>query len=469
MKNLEQAIKAIEHGLMTAARLNGCPLNKMDLRERMAYYKVPGFSIALIDQDELVWAGSYGVLKAGGDNPVTGETIFQAGSISKSVTALLALHLVEAGLLNLDADVNQALRSWQVPENEHTREYKVTLGDLLSHTAGLTVYGYRGYPHGFQLPTLLQILDGRSPAISDPVRVMQAPGSDFSYSGGGYLVVQQLIEDVMGRSLADLAQELIFDKLGMVNSTFYQPLPRVYFSRAATAHLPSGEPVPGKWHTYPEQAAGGLWSTPSDLARLVVEMLKSLTGQSNLVLSPEMTRQMLTQWSRWYGMGFWINKTDGLTRFEHPGWNEGYHSYMGGCPGARAGVVWMTNGENGILLGMEVLRAMTEVLGWPGFKPVEKTLAQVDPAIFEQYVGKYRYIDEPDYIAEIIQDNESLFLQEAAGGINLQLYPQSETEFFRLEVPEKVTLVKNQAGKIEGMKIGEYTVLERVGDQKIIL
>jgi CubicO group peptidase (beta-lactamase class C family) len=346
------------------------PVKKMGLIERMAHYKVPGISIALVDKGEFVWAKGYGVMEAGKDRDVTTDTIFQAGSVSKPVTAMVALHLVEAGLLDLDADVNDVLRSWKVPESKHTQvrrsgeHPKATLGGLLSHSAGLTIRGYRGYLSDRPLPTLQQILNGEKPANSRPVRVVQKPGKSFKYSGGGYLVIQQMIENETGRSLADLAQELIFDKLGMVSSTFHHPLPEIFTPRAATAHNRAGKLVPGKWHIYPEHAAGGLWSTPSDLARLIVEVIKSYKNESNLVLSMEMTRQMLIAQIDIAGLGFFITKEDGKTRFGHPGWNEGFHSLVIGNPVAGQGYAWMTNGENGNKLGMEVTRGLIETFGW---------------------------------------------------------------------------------------------------------
>jgi CubicO group peptidase (beta-lactamase class C family) len=393
---------------------------------------------------------------------VTDDTIFQAASISKPVAAMTALNLVETGLLDLDSDVNEALRSWHVPENEHTKGHKVTLRDLLSHTAGLTVSGFRGYPSGAQLPTLQQVLNGEPPANSEPVRVMKVPGKAFSYSGGGYVLIQQLMEDVTGKPLAGLAQELIFDKLGMTNSTFEHLLPEAYTPHAAIAHRGNGDPVPGKWHTYPEQAAASLWSTPSDLVRLLVEVLKSHKNESSIVLSTEMTRQMLTPQVGWIGLGYVIVEMDGWTRFDHAGWNEGFHSYITGYLGAGQGLVWMTNGENGKLLGQEVMYALAKVFGWPGFQPVEKSVAQVDSAVFTQLKGKYRYIDYPDFGVEIIKDGEHLFLQESQDGIHFQLYPESETEFFCLPLSEEITFIKNANGKVETLMIGEYSHLERV-------
>jgi CubicO group peptidase (beta-lactamase class C family) len=375
MTEFEQAIHAIEHGLLEVTRNGERPVKKMELSQRMKHYKVPGINAAFIYQEELAWAKGFGVMEAGSEKPVTVETIFQAGSISKIVTAMVAVHLVEAGLLDLDADANDFLRSWKIPKSKYTQarldgvQPKVTLRGLLSHSAGLGIHGYPGYPAGRELPTLQQILNGESPANSKPVRVVQVPGKAYKYSGGGYLVVQQMIEDVTGRPLAALAQESIFDKLGMASSTFDARLPDAFLPRAATAHRRTGELVPGKWHTYPEQAAASLWSTPSDLARLMIEVLKSLKNESNLVLSSEMTRQMLTPQAN-IGVGWdcglalnTINK-DGLTRIGHPGWNEGFHSIMLGCPETGQGIIWMTNGENGRRLGWEVSHGLAEVVKW---------------------------------------------------------------------------------------------------------
>ncbi len=463
MSKTGQAIQAIENGLLTANTIKGLPQDSYHLGERMAYYNVPGFSIALVEHERIAWAKGYGILEAGKDKPVTDETIFQLASISKPVAAMTALSLVEAELLDLDSDVNSALKSWQIPENEHTTEHKVTLRGLLSHTAGLTVYGYRGYPAGAKLPTLQQVLDGKPPANSDPVRVMQTPRKAFSLSSGGYVLIQQLIEDATSLAFADLAQELIFDKLGMTNSSYESILPEAFITQAATAHQDSGRPVPGKWHTYPEQATASLWSTPSDLARLVIEIIKSHKGQSDIVLSTEMTRQMLTpQDGCWMGLGFVSVDMDGWRRFDHPGWNEGYHSYLAGFRDAGQGLVWMANGENGRFLGYEVMRALASVFEWPELQAVEKSISPVDPAHFAPYAGKYRFIDYPEFGVEIINEGEYLILQEYPDGIRYQLYSQSESDFFCLHRPEAITFNKSDHGSVGTMLIGPYSQLERV-------
>jgi CubicO group peptidase (beta-lactamase class C family) len=365
---LEQAIQAIEHGLLKVTQSNKPATKRMDLLQRMEHYKVPGFSAAFVNQDELAWAKGFGVVEAGSKKPVTDDTIFQAASISKPFTAMIALHLVEAGLLDLDADANEFLHSWKIPKSKHTQavsdgvQRNVTLRGLLSHTAGMNIFGYPGYSSGSELPTLHQVLNGEPPATSKPVRVVNPPGTEFNYSSGGYLVAQQMIEDVTSKPLAVMAKEIIFDKLGMTSSTFNSKLPEKFILRAVTAHGETGEPIPGKWHVYPEQAAASLWSTPTDLARLIIEVLKSLNNESNLVLSAEMTRQMLIPEIGMGGLGFNIIIKDGMTRFGHPGWNEGFHNMLIGCPETGQGIIWMTNGENGRHLGHEVSRGLAEIV-----------------------------------------------------------------------------------------------------------
>jgi CubicO group peptidase (beta-lactamase class C family) len=377
MTEIQLAIQAIEHGLMPVTKNKERPPQKMELTQRMKHYKVPGFSAAFIHQDELAWAKGFGVAEAGSENPVTTETIFQAASISKTVTAMVALHLVEAGSLDLDADANEFLHSWKIPKSKFTQSHpdgvtpKVTLRGLLSHSAGLGIHGYRGYPADRELPSLQQILNGEPPANSKPVRVVQAPGKTYKYSSGGYLVVQQMIEDATGRPLAALAKEFIFDKLGMTSSTFDTRLPEAMLRRAATAHSRTGEPVPGKWHLYPEQAAASLWTTPSDLGRLIAEILKSYKNKSKLVLSSEMTQLMLTpqanigvNWDCTFAFNTINIKQLGWTTAGHPGWNEGFHSIMLFCLQTGEGLVWMTNGENGRHLYFEASHGLADVVKW---------------------------------------------------------------------------------------------------------
>ncbi len=177
--------------------------------------RIPGLSLAIIQDGKIVKATGYGMTEKGGDAPVTTSTLFQAGSISKSVAGLGALRLVEQGKLTLDEDVNTRLVTWKVPENAFTKEKKVTLRGLLSHTAGLTVHGFPGYATDEPVPTIVQVLDGAKPANTRPIRVDVPPGSKWRYSGGGYTVMQQMIIDVTGKPFPPFMQESVLGPLGM--------------------------------------------------------------------------------------------------------------------------------------------------------------------------------------------------------------------------------------------------------------
>src|ERR1700752_2920288 len=272
---VRQRIEKVENGLLPPAVVKGETPVRMRLADRMQFYKTPGVSIALINDGRIEWARGYGVLEAGGKEPVTPDTLFQAASISKSLSAMLVLRLVEMGKLDLDNDVNPRLVSWKIPENEFTKEQKVNVRRLLTPTAGTTAQGFIGYPVDEALPSLRQILDGEKPANSAAIRVDMKPGGKFRYSGGGYVILQQLMTDVTGVSFPTLMQKMLLQKLGMTDSNFQQPLSPQLASRAAAGHLPNGVEMTGKWFVLPELAPAGLWTTPTDLARFVIEVQKS--------------------------------------------------------------------------------------------------------------------------------------------------------------------------------------------------
>jgi CubicO group peptidase (beta-lactamase class C family) len=361
---IERRIARVEGGLLSSQ--GDPPWNGMELEERMDHYNVPGVSIAIINNFQVEWEKGYGVLEAGKSEPVTPQTLFQTASIAKPVVALAALHYIEMGVLTLDGDVNHSMVSWQLPENKFTSGDKVTLRRLLSHSAGVTVSGFRGYTKGEEIPNLQQILDGEPPANSLPIRVDTVPGTLYRYSGGGYMVVQKLLEDVTGMSFPEIMEDTVLKPLGMKNSTFESPLPEDRWSNAATGHRADGRAIPGRWHTYPEMGSGAsMWGTPSDLARFAVVVMLAYTGKSEDTLSQEIAIQMLTPQLESRGLGPLVYD-DGGDRFYflHPGGNEGYRTYLVGYPLRGQGVVIMTNSDNGDALWQEILNSVSNEYGW---------------------------------------------------------------------------------------------------------
>jgi len=361
---IERRIRRVENGLL--ADMADPPWRRMTLAERMAHYDVPGVSIAVINDHQIEWAKGYGLLQAGSPDPVTAETFFQTGSIAKPVIAAAALHHVEQGLLDLDQDVNQSLVSWQLPQNQFTAEEKVTLRRLLSHTAGVTVHGFVGYAQGEEIPTLQQILDGEPPANSPPIRVDTIPGSQFRYSGGGYMIVQQLLEDVTGAPFPDMMKDTILEPWGMSAATLQSPLPEDRWANAASGHYANGSPMPGRWHNYPEHGAGAsMWATPSDMATFALGVMQSYAGQSDKVLSQEMAVQMLSPQITGRGLGPSLGH-DGADRFYfmHDGINDGYKSVFAAYPQRGQGVVIMTNADSGDALWREILNSVSVEYGY---------------------------------------------------------------------------------------------------------
>lgn len=317
---------------------------------RMQAHSIPGLSLAIIQDGKIIKARGYGFTDKSNLVPVTTTTLFQAGSISKSLSAFAALHLVQDGRLSLDADVNTQLRSWKVPENEFTRDKKVTLRAILSHSAGLTVHGFPGYLINWPVPTLQEVLDGEEPANTSAIRVNMIPGTGWRYSGGGYTVMQQLLIDTTGKSFPGFMRDTVLTPLGLTNSTYEQPLPPNLAVNSAAGYSVSGQPVSGRWHVYPEMAAAGLWTMASDLARFAIGVQQSLAGKSNPVLSLAMTGQMLTvqnpSLSPEDGLGLFVGGSEGKLRFWHDGRNAGFDALMIASVQAGNGAVILINAND---------------------------------------------------------------------------------------------------------------------------
>lgn len=470
----EERIRRVENGLLTTHVIAGKEGAGLSITERMQLYNVPGVSIAVVDGGKVAWARGYGELEAGGGQPVDTASLFQAASISKPVAAMAALRMVEEGLFSLDDDVNGHLNSWQLPGNDFMVEEKVTPRLLLSHNAGTTVHGFPGYASGRPVPTIAQVLDGADPANTAPVRVDTFPGSLWRYSGGGTSIMQLLMSDVSGRPFHEMMAERVLRPAGMVHSTYEQPLPRSLASRAARAHDADGTTVEGGWHTYPEQAAAGLWTTPSDLARLFLEVRRSLHGESNRILTQEMTREMLTTQAGEYGLGFALPEENGHRFFQHGGSNRGFRAFATAfrddeSPDEREGrgVFIMTNGDGGAALGTEILRAVAREYGWDAFQPEERVAVAVDPEVLEGLVGRYAFdLAGQMHDLTVALDDGTLHVAFPLYEGARPVYAASPERFFFLEVGAELEFERNEdaggrAARVRVTGLGQPIVAQR--------
>jgi CubicO group peptidase (beta-lactamase class C family) len=362
---------------------------------QMARRHVPGLSLAVIQDGRIVAARAYGVTEPGGSVPVTTATLFQAGSISKSVSALGALRLVEQGKLSLDADVNGALTTWKVPATAFTATKPVTLRGLLSHTAGLTVHGFPGYAVDVAVPTLVQVLNGTPPTNTAPIRVDTTPGALWRYSGGGYTVMQQLMIDVTGQPFPDYMRQAVLGPVGMTQSTFEQPPPGAFAAATAAGQYGNLQPVKGRWHIYPEMAAAGLWTTPSDLARFAIEVQESYAGRSSRVISPSMTRQMLTVEKNGDGLGFFLDGTGRTLVFNHGGRDEGFDASLNALAETGQGLVVMINANDNSSMMNRIVGFVAKRYGWPAlvssYVPPVASAETLPPERLQPFTGRYEF------------------------------------------------------------------------------
>ena len=318
-----QRIQRVENGLVGSVVIKGDAKATHNIADRMKELNVPGVSVAVIHNGQIEWARGYGFTSIGGP-PVTADTMFQAGSISKPVATMAALRLVEQGKLSLDTDINTELKSWKLPTDPVQAGKPVTLRELLTHTGGTTVHGFPGYAQNEPVPTLIQVLNGEKPANTPAIRSEAAPMARWNYSGGGFTIMQQAVIDVSGEPFPKLLHDTVLAPIGMTHSTYEQPLGKEFQAFAATPYRGDGKPVEGGAHTYPEMAAAGLWTTPTDIARYAIEVRYSIGGAANHVLSPDMTSQMLTARMGNWGLGLEMGGAKDNPYFSHGGVNEGF-------------------------------------------------------------------------------------------------------------------------------------------------
>jgi len=420
-------IAQVENSLLPYVPVEG--LAGWNLPERMKFHRVPGLSIAVIRDYKIDWVKAYGLADTTTRKRVTTETMFSAGSISKLVAAVAALKLVEEGKLDLDSPINASLRSWKLPENEVSQKTPVTLRMLLSHRGGTSQSAYFGFtPDRQPLPSVVDILSGKPGTDSRPVVVNSTPNGEFRYSGGGYLVAQLAMMDATGQDFASLTGKAVFQRLGMAHTTFAQPLPE-RFARNASWAYSSNAWFKGMPYVYPQQAPAGLYSTPTDLARLLIDLQNSYRGKKGL-LSAASVEAMLTPqavvsdgaYREEIGLGAFLlqrsrNQVPEGRYFEHTGVNAGFLAYFLGSVTGGNGVVILMNNDGGAgELGKEIRRAVAKVYNWPHFLPDAIEPVTLADSALNSYVGRFKrgadevvyFRRENKFLVETINDGNPI-------------------------------------------------------------
>lgn len=436
---------AIENRLLPPVIVKGQEVKVVSIDRKMREAKVPGVSIAVIKDGKLHWAKGYGIANTDTKKKVDNLTLFQAGSISKPLAALATLHLVQQGKLDLDQDVNTYLEGWKVPDSEFTKQAKVTLRMLLTHTAGTTVHGFPGYKQKDEFPSIEMVLDGKG--NTPKVFVDKEPGSSWRYSGGGYTIMEKVVEDVSGMPLEAYMEEHIFPKLGMENSTYYQPLPSNLIENASLAYNRKGKIIDGSYHNYPEQAAAGLWTTPTDLAKYIIEIQAIANGETNGLLKQEIVLEMLTKHKGNWGLGPSLRKDGDALLFGHGGKNAGFTNNMIASVHQGDGIIIMTSGDNGndVITGLQSAISTYYEMGISS--PTEIELYNMPTSDLQKFVGSYKYDGERNMVAKVKIKKGKMVIKV---GSNHQLEAIGPLEFFDLKDPETIKFSQEENGEISG-------------------
>lgn len=438
-------ILSVENGLLVSASVvfADSVVPRYNILQRMKFYRVPSVSIAIVKAGRIEWSKAYGYADVGEHRVADSHTVYQAASISKSVNALCILKLVQDGQLSLDKDIRYYLKTWNLPVNDPSSNRSITLRDLLSHSAGLSTSGFMGYARSDTLPTINEILDGRHPANSEPVRCVVEPGTTFKYSGGGTVVTRKIIEDNITRDYPGLVNTLVLKPLRMVESSFSQPLESER-SNYATAYDASGTEIPGKYKVYPELSPDGLWTTATDLARFVVSIQQSLEGEPSL-LNDSVAKEMVTpvlQNSN-AGLGVFVDTRGGWRYFEHSGANVGYRSQFYASLFSGQAAVVLTNSDNGRPLIDEIINSISVAYNWGFYAPTVKRLVAVPDSILAMYVGEY-ISQEPSVTIKILASRHTL---ELTARRTEQLYPIGSNTFFIISSPNQDCVFLSVGGK----------------------
>lgn len=467
----EQQIKSVEDNIgFVRFKVDGLSLTTME--ERMKRYNINGVSIAVIRDYKIIWAKGYGWADVEEKRTVMPSTLFEPGSISKSVNALGVMKLYEQKKLDLFTDINQYLTTWKFPYDSVSKGKKITLAQLLSHSAGLSIhgFGFTSYRAGDRLPTIPQILDGEKPSFTGAVRSIEEPGKKFRYSGGGTMISQLIQMDITGQPYDYFMQQSVLAPLKMINSFFTQPPPDSLYSKLATGYTSvyDGKEVNGKFPVQPQQAAAGLWTTATDLASMIIGIQLSLRGDRDAFLEKNTAQLMMTPYNdELSAFGFFIESKNSVKYFHHAAGNPGFSGkYFASLEGGN-GVVVLVNSDDDPNFLEEVILSVGQTYGWDGFdKPREPVVKKaVNPAKekFDEMTGAYLLNNSIVTVAR-----QEGFLLLNAGGVKWRMWFTDSLSFFNIESKaEKKFLLNNNA--ISGIEFADEKNKVRVANKVSII
>lgn len=436
----------IENNLIPMYSVAG-KVRRMTIPEMMKQDHIPGVSMAFVDHGQIVWTKHYGYANLEDSIRVNSETVFTGASLSKPITAIAALNLVEKGLLDLNEDVNLKLKEWKVPETSLTEHEKVTLRRLIGHNAGIKNDLWSSYLPEETVPTLNQMLSGEKPSVEPPASVIHEPGSQVEYSNTGYVVIQKLLMDVCKDDFDRIIDQRVFDPVGMENSSFKQPIPDNLMQRKAVGYTEELTPYP--YRLFPYQAAGGVWTTPTDLAKFMITLFDDYHEATNTLVSKEMAQTIFRKEIRRYAFTLW-NWGDDIV-FQHFGSNQGFNCFMYGSIDKKQGIVVMTNSDNSFGMFDYIQRAVNDEYEWEYVRPEILEPIAMDLGWTDSFLGVYGWRGDQVLLAK---NENGLFME-----IDRKKYALTQTgerAFVLAEIPLKITIPESENDPITIWESGGY-------------
>ncbi|QIL42614.1 beta-lactamase family protein [Pedobacter sp. HDW13] len=393
--------------------------DSLHLEQQLAKYKLPGASLVVFENYQMVYLSQVGLKSMNAKEKIDENTAFSVASITKPITALLCHILEEKGLINLDDPIDQYLKRWHLPKSKFTEHNSPTWRQFFNHTSGTNQGGFADYYEGDTIPTIKQSLLGQIPRYNKEIEFLFTPGSSFEYSGGGYVIVQMALEDTLNKSIAELAAEYLFSPLGLKNTTMRQPNQTGFLTNVASVHDKDGKVIKKGLPITPQVGASGVWSTPTDLAKLTIEIQNALRNKNNKVISHRIAKKVTAVSALKNAVGGWAY-----------GWQKsvGYNNYdWFMCSGSNTGVggsifatmtdgngfVILANGEkpNRIPVINQVRIKLLTLMNWNKKVPHEN-IQEIPSSLKKQLIGTYDdFLYGQGMDIKIVEKNNRLYVE----------------------------------------------------------
>lgn len=432
----------LENEIRTQVKFLGEPEDFSSITNKMSEYNIPALSLTVINGGNIEWADIYQNRHFTEQQNLDCTSFFQAASLSKPVTFLAAVRMYSAGEIDLDENIQNYLKDFEIPPGKQTADNPVTFRNIFAHTSGITPGGYEGYANDLALPSDADILKGTTGVNSPAIAVVAPPNETLAYSGGAYTLAELALQDIYNDSFANIMRNWILDPVRMKNSDFSQPLPALKFGQVAKGYTQSGEVLEGGWRNYPEQAAAGLWSNSIDLAAFMIEIYNAYQGKSTVFSQPDI-QSIISHERDGLAYGFIVDRSGSGISITHYGGNAGYRTGMTIDLITGNGLVYLTNSDNGGNLGNELLLSASKVYGWQHFKQTDVQRNEVSSEVLKGLPGEYKWNNQIDLSIRFDETSNQISLY-FPNGDEYKLTPVlgDELDFIHPNTGVKVSFIK---------------------------